>query len=275
MTNTAEKDMKWFDAIVYVLQKTGRAMHYSEIADEIQQQKLRRKVGATPAATVNVCINSEINTKGHKSLFVPVGKGQFVLRGFQESTKEDLKESKAAVPTSSTDEEDILNEVNSIQAFGMFWQRSEVNWTTIPKLMGAQSPKSEPVNFCDQKGVYILYDGRTIVYVGRATDRPLGQRLNEHTTDALNGRWDRFSWFGLKKVSEQGQLRECNFSLKPDQVIKDFEALLIASLEPPLNWRRGDRFRVIEYIQRPDPDREKKQSEQLIQKLLKKLRDSD
>ncbi len=34
-----------------------------------------------------------------------------------------------------------------------------------------------PVNFHGQMGIYLLYDGREVIYVGRTTDRALGKRL--------------------------------------------------------------------------------------------------
>lgn len=63
-----------------------------------------------------------------------------------------------------------------------------------------------PVDFNKQLGIYLLDDGREVIYIGRTTDRPLGRRLFEHTFDRMAVRWDRFSWFGLLPVSESGQL---------------------------------------------------------------------
>lgn len=47
-----------------------------------------------------------------------------------------------------------------INAFGMFWDRGWVKWqSSMPRLLGMQQLGSEPVNFTDQSGVYVLYDG--------------------------------------------------------------------------------------------------------------------
>lgn len=56
------------------------------------------------------------------------------------------------------------------------------------------------------RGNYLLYNCREVVYVGRTTDRPLGKRLYEHTIDRMSARWDRFLWFGLLPVSDDGSL---------------------------------------------------------------------
>jgi hypothetical protein len=41
-------------------------------------------------------------------------------------------------------------------------------------------------------------------------------------------------------------------------IVATMEALLIEGLEPPQNRRRGDDFRAIEYIQREDPELERR-----------------
>ena len=88
----------------------------------------------------------------------------------------------------------------------MFWRRNAVEWQATPKLLGKQQVGATPVDFNKQLGIYLLYDGREVIYIGRTTDRPLGRRLFEHLSDRLAARWDRFSWFGLLPVSEAGNL---------------------------------------------------------------------
>src|SRR5689334_21768166 len=70
----------WKDAIVEVLKGSTQAMHYADIATEIQKRHLRSKVGATPAATVNVVIHESIQTEGKASPFLKVGIGDFLLK---------------------------------------------------------------------------------------------------------------------------------------------------------------------------------------------------
>src|SRR5215475_7134005 len=53
--------------------------------------------------------------------------------------------------------------------------------------------KRQTLNFWNLPGVYALYKGNTIVYVGQATR--IGDRLlSHHRMDHLVGRWDAFSW---------------------------------------------------------------------------------
>jgi hypothetical protein len=91
-----------------------------------------------------------------------------------------------------------------------------------------------------------------VIYVGRATDS-LFARLKTHTADRLGGRWDRFSWFGLRGVRDNGELSDGEVTWNQDVVVETMEALLIESLEPPLNRRRGDNLSAAEYIQTLDP----------------------
>jgi hypothetical protein len=67
------------------------------------------------------------------------------------------------------------------------------------------------------------------------------------------GRWDRFSWFGLRGVGEKGELTAGSTTWNQSVVIDTMEALLIESLEPPLNRKRGDNFSGSEYLQVADP----------------------
>ncbi len=105
-----------------------------------------------------------------------------------------------------------------------------------------------PVDFGKQKGIYILYDHHTVVYIGRSIDRPLGRRLYEHTIDRLGSRWNRFSSLGLLDVTSEGSLRELPLAASLASMIGTLEALLIESLEPPQNRKRGDDFSAVEYI---------------------------
>jgi hypothetical protein len=136
----------------------------------------------------------------------------------------------------------------------MYWSRDRVIWSWTPRLLGRQAAGGESVDFCEQRGVYLLYDRDVVIYVGRATDQGIGMRLKQHTVDRLNGRWDRFSWFGIYAVSPDGTLKIENKPSDTMLLIATMEALLIESVEPSQNRRRGDDFRAIEFLQAIDPE---------------------
>lgn len=182
--------------------------------------------------------------------------------------------SKSFVPSSPvtpvTEEIQNEDETGFLNAFGMFWRRDEVDWELRGQaLLGAQLKASDSINFAEQVGVYILYAGDRVTYVGRVTDQRLGPRLWEHTRDRLTGRWDRFSWFGVRGVTDEGQLgsvpaRDFDVTM----LVATMEALLIEGLEPPQNRRRGDGFNATEFIQVTDPEVERRRAEQYLHRIM-------
>ncbi|MEM7806653.1 MAG: HTH domain-containing protein [Planctomycetota bacterium] len=260
-----QRELTWREAVEKVLREAGEPMHYTDVADEIAKQELRINLGATPSTTVSATVGWDIRNHGDQSTFRRFGPGMIGLR-------EAIEPPEPETPADSTPDGSVSGEVHGIvQALGMFWRRDRVEWKASPVLMGQQQPGSTPVDFSAQRGVYLLHDGRETVYVGRSVDRPLGRRLFEHTIDRLNGRWDRFSWFGLLGVDEGGHLHEVpNDGFGDAVIIEALEAVLIESLEPPLNRRRGDHLQEVEYLQAADPGYEQRQREQMVMSLLRR-----
>ncbi|QOJ15993.1 MAG: hypothetical protein HRU75_08145 [Planctomycetia bacterium] len=247
--------------MIRVLSDANGPMHYSDIADAIAERELRQELGATPANSVNGCIFVSMQREGDRSPFVRLSRGMYALR-----------QGNGLVTDSRSVDESEADETGLINAFGMYWARSSVLWSAHPRVLGHQHPGSSPVDFCEQKGVYLLHDGHAVVYVGRTTDQPLGVRLRQHTIDRLNGRWNRFSWFGVCGVSESGALetpRNERFDLS--MLIVTMEALLIEGLEPPQNRRRGDEFKAVEFLQAEDPDIQRQMQMRAIDELKRRL----
>jgi hypothetical protein len=255
------KEKTWREAIEEVLKIAGTSMHYKEIADQIISRGFRENVGATPAATVNVTLVNTINNLGDKSPFLKVRKGEYILKNLYKTRTKKRQ---------SLKEEDIEEkQYEIITSFGMFWQRNLIKWVLSPKILGVQQRGAEPVDFCNQQGIYLLYDIREIIYVGRATEN-LGRRLYEHTIDRLSTRWDRFSWFGLLPVSEKGTLENMPTTYKSEQLIPAIEAILVEALEPRQNRKRGDDLSSVEYIQKEDPEIKKKKLKEDFDELLRR-----
>lgn len=258
-------DLQWKEAVIRVLREHGLAMHYTDIAETILQKGYRKSVGATPAATVSVALNKSIKEEGVNSPFLRVAKGEYVLRELAGQVEQESVGDETA---------DVSTESNAglIKAFGMFWNRGHVLWNSKPRLLGIQQEGADPVDFAGQYGVYLLHDGREVVYVGRTTERRLGIRLCDHTKDRLSGRWDRFSWFGLALVTDKGKLQENpTTGAQAEDIIVSLEAVLIEGLEPRQNRRRGDNFRASEYLQMKDPELKKQEKKRLVEELIEKL----
>ncbi len=158
-------NMPWRDAIIKILKESNDAMHYSDIAEKVVEENLRTSVGATPAATVNANISTSIKEAGTESPFIRVGAGEYFLRSKSlETPPPSTIEETIEISTTDT----IPEKTSIIQAFGMFWQRDLVLWSNSPSLLGRQQIGADAVNFNSQIGVYLLHDGREVVYVGRS-----------------------------------------------------------------------------------------------------------
>jgi hypothetical protein len=263
----ATEELTWPKAITKVLGASATPLHYKEITERIIAQGLRKSIGATPAATVNAQIANSIKHQGDTSPYVRVAKGTFALRGSAPGA--DPVVAKLTPDVAESEEEEEQYEI--VTSFGMFWRRNAVEWVATPKLLGMQEIGATPVDFYRQLGIYLLYDGREVIYVGRSTDRPIGRRLFEHTIDRMSARWDRFSWFGLLPVSESGQLGSLPNDYSAATIIPALEAILIESLEPRQNRKRGDDLAAVEFIQRVDPEIEKKRVKATLDAALNKL----
>ena len=241
------KTYTWKEAIYEVMRENGGEMTTNEITNAILEKGLK-KATPTTSATVGAHLYTSIDKLGDNSPFVQVGKARFKLipanipqnkRKDKDLTKEEVIE--------------VSNQESIIKAFGMFWDRNGFDWESNnlklwgePSNFSGKNSKKDciKVNFADESGIYILYDHRTIVYVGRAIQGTLGKRLKEHTKDRLNTRWNRFSWFGTIAIDEDGKITKESDSDKfsMEKIISTMEAILIEALEPLQNRRRGDEF---------------------------------
>jgi len=260
------KELTWAEAINKVLGSSPTPLHYKEITERIIADGLRKNLGATPADTVKSRLNTSIKHDGESSPYIRVGKGIFALRGGHADSVVILPKLTPDVAES----EELEEQYELITSFGMFWRKESVEWSSRPKLLGMQQIGATPVDFYTQLGIYLLYDGREVIYVGRTTDRPLGKRLYEHTLDRLSARWVRFSWFGLLPVSDKGKIGELPLSYDAAKLIPALEAILIEALEPRQNRKRGDGLSAVEYLQTIDPEIEKKKVMAAVEAALKK-----
>ena len=262
------KELTWRKAIEKVLAASSTPLHYNEITERILSDGLRRNVGATPSATVGAQICASIKHDGESSPYVRISKGTFALS--KTATGTPIPSLAKLTPTVDESEESE-DQYAIVSSFGMFWRRDAAEWVATPKLLGMQQIGATAVDFNKQLGIYLLYDGREVIYVGRTTDRPLGRRLFEHTMDRMSARWDRFSWFGLLPVSDKGELGTLPDNYDAAKMIPALEAILIEALEPRQNRKRGDDLAAVEYIQKEDPEIQKKKVKATLDAALNKL----
>jgi len=72
------------------------------------------------------------------------------------------------------------------------------------------------------RGIYALYKDDRLVYVGK-TGKSIRKRLKDHLRDKLKGKWNKFSFYQVKKT----------------QYIKDIETLILRIGKPKLNIVKG------------------------------------
>ncbi len=251
--------MTWKDAIIYIMQHNTmngecQPMHYRDITNLIIEQQLTDSIGKTPAETVNAGLST------NKDLFESLGNGIYRMI---------IERSPASKPTSESTGTSIPTKESLIKSYGMFWMRNGINWEHSPKLMGVQSTGAEPVDLSEMRGIYLLYDGREVIYVGQAADQPILKRLIHHTKNRLATRWNRFSWFGIDNIEEGCISKIDNFiGTTVESLVNALEGILIEGLEPRQNRRQGDNW-GFEYYQTIDDEIEKQDMKNKLFKLLK------
>ena len=165
-----------------------------------------------------------------------------------------------------------------VRSVGLFWREDFAYWGAgrqAGALLGVpfHATTSDPIDFRNQIGIYALYADYQLVYVGQAGvgNQTLFSRLKHHRKDDLAGRWNRFSWFGVLRVLDNGQLSSKIEALHPElaTVLNHIEAILIHAAEPPMNGQ-GGRFgkQVTRYKQVRD-GRLGRSTDEMVLQLLK------
>lgn len=174
-----------------------------------------------------------------------------------------------------------------IANMGLFWKREDVFWgkqKNAGRLLGRlkTAKKTKSVDFWKQIGIYALYADFRLVYIGqvRSAKEGFGKRLKRHAdADELAGRWDAFSWFGVRYHKKSAKKDEDHLS-KPDaskpsdveELLNILEGVAIEIAEPPLN-SQGGRFtkRVKVYLQQRDEENLGKTTTAVVEDLTAKL----
>lgn len=148
-----------------------------------------------------------------------------------------------------------------IKAYGRFWHRELVDWGKPGRggkgsLRGIMTPSNVLTDCWDQQGIYVLYNDFDLQYVGSAT-MSIGERLRTHRRDHMQERWNRFSWYGIRQINQDGKLRKVSSAI-PRQDKNEFiillEAIAIFIADPPLNKISGAIYQPIECVQRRDAE---------------------
>lgn len=261
--------MTWKEAILNILQnnENGDAyapMHYRDITNAIFEKGLiDPNKGKTPANSVSA------NLSKNPDLFENLGGGMYRLKELSgnknSNKKENISENQPNLKGETA--KPAHGHSKLIQSYGMYWLRDGIDWDN-PKLWGIQSSGAKAIDLSEMRGVYMLYDGREVVYVGKSSETIL-KRLIQHTKNRLATRWNRFSWFGIDGINKDGQYLRTDDNIRIDAttLIEAMEGLLIEGLEPRQNRKQGDNF-GFEYYQEIDKEIAKQKIVTSIQALL-------
>src|SRR5438552_2300571 len=94
-----------------------------------------------------------------------------------------------------------------ISSYGLFWNTDDTEWVgqnghkgkhRMLGRLGAKRSSLIVADFWSQTGIYVLYGNYGLYYVGIASR--LGPRVRRHMFDRHADLWDRFSWFGFRRV---------------------------------------------------------------------------
>ncbi|HCG01524.1 MAG TPA: hypothetical protein DEV93_13380 [Chloroflexi bacterium] len=135
--------------------------------------------------------------------------------------------------------------LNLVKSYGLSWKLSETEWSAEnenkPRLVGRGS-QGRIANFWFQWGVYVLYRGRDVYYIG--ISKRIGDRIRQHTKDAHKNNWDRFHWFGFLEVGEDKDLKGFlklkvpvkEVPVRVSRVLHDMEAIPRPAREKSVLW---------------------------------------
>jgi hypothetical protein len=150
--------------------------------------------------------------------------------------------------------------------YGLFWSERDVLWSgkkgSPTQLKGRPKTRLErrgrpsaaevaqANNYADYVGVYCLYWGGRLIYVGEAglgdKETTLLSRLKSHRKNHLADRWEEFSWFGCSKA----ELERTNLSAH--DCFAQMEAVLISVTNPGSNKQNGTFANAAQVFQVPD-----------------------
>ena len=216
-------------------------MSSADISRAIMDARYRTSLGKTPQNTVGARMPQVMQDYD----VIRTRRGYYMM---PRPNDVDADETDTELDTAST------STAVKIEAYGIHWERSKVNWAAR-RILGYDTDPLEAIDFSNQQGVYVLYDWNSVVYVGQ-TNRSNGglfERLQHHNRKQdWEAGWERFSWFGIRQVNENGEIVDGPETAPKGVVSELIEAVLIETLRPAFNKQYGRHMGTL-YRQAIDP----------------------
>ena len=255
-------EITWEQAVLQILNEAAEPMYCGDIADEILRRGLKTTVGKTPNYTVAGVI-SRLRASGADIIRTQPGVYYLSRSGRA------LPDAALAEADDELDATDVPQNL-AVAAYGLHWERDKVDWSAH-RLLGYDidpSPR-QAVDFANQQGVYLLHSWQSVVYVGKTSAKKGGlfQRLNyHHRRQVWSGKWERFSWYGLRHVDDVGTVVDSPDSASKEVVTALMEAVLIETLRPSFNNQQGHYMGTL-YHQAIDPNIAKESAQAVLRTL--------
>ncbi len=164
---------KFRSAAIQILSSSRRALHVKEITRRALKKGILKTTGATPAASMNAQIITDIQKKGLASDFVKTGPSKYKLNRKKRNLRKPSSKPtlKGALVTGYLEKKDR-------KGFELLLPRYN-------EVIGGSS------------GIYALYKGKKLYYVGLAQN--LLNRVAWHLKDRHKKRWDKVSFFVINR----------------------------------------------------------------------------
>lgn len=166
--------MTYLKAAYKVLKEKRNPLHSKEILRIAFKKNLIKTEGKTPWATMNAILNEDINNN-QRSPFIKLGSSTFCLKKFNKKyMKKKNQSTKGALIKGMS-----RNLPSGILTDPVFKKKL---WELLR----------------GYAGIYALYKGEKLYYIGLARD--LHGRVRWHLQDKHAGKWDHFKIFRIQKV---------------------------------------------------------------------------
>jgi|GEM_PF-145032 len=196
------------DAALKVLQEAGSPLHYQEITQRVLAAGLWKTEGKTPDATINARLAVDVKKNGPSSAFRRAGRGVFAL-----NTERTDQPPHAPVGMRPEDKQKNPRQGARLLVLGYLERIASSAFAEFPRQITDLAHSKH--------GVYALYKGDRLYYVGLATN--LRNRIKQHLHDKHAGKWNRFSLYLVRKVEH----------------IKELESMILRIADPTGNSTRG------------------------------------
>jgi hypothetical protein len=233
--------MNLYDRIIDVMSMTEEELDYERIAVELSEHGHIGVFGVMPRKLICSVVEDAIAKKGDQCPIVRTEPGVYIARKF--AKPEHIQVSRAN-----------YSPTGIITCYGQDWLRELRLWDTTLDLIGCQFRQSPRIDFTNQVGIYALSwkspeRGQHLVYTGVTGDRPLGECLQTHTQDRLASQWNRFSFYGMRPIHEDGTVGALSAQCTMDDVIASLSSILVEVASPIKNRRSFDYFSTLEFMQ--------------------------